>query len=272
MRKASLAMQRKTLLGAAVFAVCFLVIYAASFFGTFVYSTFSNLFEKRFVGFANYAEVFRNRYFRLAFGNTARITLLTVGSSLLLAFPVSCLLAVFPQYLGKAMCFLILPLMIPSGAIIPLWRDLWQVNTFSTPLRSTLSLVTLYCWKYTGTAAVILAVGMTGIPHETIEAAALDGAGKIAIYRRICLPQITRHILFALVFLLMFSFRLYKENYLLFGDYPDESLYMIQHYMNNHFLKLSFQNTATAAATLACGMLIPGAACLVYLRRRRQQL
>ena len=47
---------------------------------------------------------------------------------------------------------------------------------------------------------------------------------------------------------------------------------MIQHYMNNHFLKLSFQNTATAAATLACGMLIPGTACLVYLRRRRQQL
>ena len=53
----------------------------------------------------------------------------------------------------------------------------------------------------------------------------------------------------ALVVLLMFALRLYKESYLLFGEYPDESLYMIQHYMSNHFIRMNSQNVSVASVS-----------------------
>ena len=43
------------------------------------------------------------------------------------------------------------------------------------------------------------------------------------------------------------SFRIFKEIYLLYGSYPAESIYTLQNYMNNHFLKMSYQNLSTAA-------------------------
>ena len=41
-----------------------------------------------------------------------------------------------------------------------------------------------------------------------------------------------------------------KESYLLFGAYPCRNMYMIQHYISNHFNKLNFQNVAASAVSL----------------------
>lgn len=38
--------------------------------------------------------------------------------------------------------------------------------------------------------------------------------------------------------------------YLLQGDYPNRNLYLLQHFMNNHFAKLNYDLLTTAAFTL----------------------
>ena len=51
------------------------------------------------------------------------------------------------------------------------------------------------------------------------------------------------------------SFKVFREVYLLTGDYPFKSLYMLQHYMNNTFKSLDYQKLS-AAAIIMCGVMI----------------
>jgi multiple sugar transport system permease protein len=47
------------------------------------------------------------------------------------------------------------------------------------------------------------------------------------------------------------SFKVFKEAYLLAGSYPSLNIYMLQHFMNNNFLNLSYQRLTTAAFLMA---------------------
>ena len=52
------------------------------------------------------------------------------------------------------------------------------------------------------------------------------------------------------------SFKVFREVYLLTGDYPDESLYMLQHYMNNMFRNIDYQKLSAAAVVMAIALVI----------------
>ena len=52
------------------------------------------------------------------------------------------------------------------------------------------------------------------------------------------------------------SFKVFREVYLLTGDYPYESLYMLQHFMNNTFRALDYQKLSAAAVVMALVMVV----------------
>ena len=47
------------------------------------------------------------------------------------------------------------------------------------------------------------------------------------------------------------AFKIFKEVYFIGGAYPAESIYALQHYMNNKFAKLDYQDVTTAAYSFA---------------------
>ena len=49
---------------------------------------------------------------------------------------------------------------------------------------------------------------------------------------------------------------MFREVYLLTGDYPYESMYLLQHFMNNTFKSLDYQKLSSAAVLLALVMVI----------------
>jgi multiple sugar transport system permease protein len=53
---------------------------------------------------------------------------------------------------------------------------------------------------------------------------------------------------------LISSFKVFREVYLLTGDYPYEKLYMLQHFMNNTFRSLDYQKLSAAAVVMALVM------------------
>ena len=118
---------------------------------------------------------------------------------------------------------------------------------------------------------MILGIGLEDIPKDILQAAALDGAGSVRTYWSICLPCILRHVALMALFFLMFAFRIYKECYLLFDMYPSESIYLIQHYMNNHFLKLNYQYVASSAISLS-GISVLGYAVLYGIMRKGRRV
>ncbi|MGX8698962.1 MAG: sugar ABC transporter permease, partial [bacterium] len=52
------------------------------------------------------------------------------------------------------------------------------------------------------------------------------------------------------------SFKIFREVYLLTGDYPYETLYTLQHFMNNTFNSLDYQKLSAAAVMMAGVMIV----------------
>ncbi len=248
----------------------FLLLYIVPVIITGMYSLLDNSFSRSFVGLENYAAIWRNSYFLLALKNTAVITLLLVLSASLLAILTGYLLYKHPSMTGWGISLLLLPLLMPSASMTTLWKALFQTSSFSSTWVSYTALTTLFVWKYAGTGAMLVYIGLKEIEPDILHAAALDGATPLCIYTRISLPMIVNHIALMLLFFLMFAFRIYKECYLLFGLYPPESIYLIAHYMNNHFQKMNFQNVGASAISLSgLSILLYGLAALLLQKRRQ---
>ena len=52
------------------------------------------------------------------------------------------------------------------------------------------------------------------------------------------------------------SFKVFREVYLLTGDYPFDGLYLLQHFMNNMFRSLDFQKLSAAAILMSLVMIV----------------
>lgn len=59
------------------------------------------------------------------------------------------------------------------------------------------------------------------------------------------------------------SFKVFREAYLVAGDYPHTSMYLLQHLFNNWFRELSMDKLAAAAVLVAAVILV-----LILLLRR----
>ena len=65
------------------------------------------------------------------------------------------------------------------------------------------AIIAAYIWASTGFAMVVLSAALKGIPTEIIEAARVDGAGELTIFRRIMLPMLSLPIAVVTVWLLI---------------------------------------------------------------------
>lgn len=174
-----------------------------------------------------------------------------------------------PRLAKAATPILILPLLVPSVSAVKLWQAVFHVNILTPPGLSLTALLTLFAWKFSGVSAVILHAALSRLPREVLDAAALDGAGEARCFFRIRLPMVGGEFALALAFLLMYFLRIYKECYLLFGQYTAEALYLVQHFMNNQYLNMRAEVVSAAAVSLTLlALALYGGAGAVFGRRR----
>lgn len=103
---------------------------------------------------------------------------------------------------------------------------------------------------------ILFMSALGSIPKDIIEVAQLEKAGRFTIFIHIKLRYISSTTLFVVILSLINSFKVFREVYLLSGDYPYDSLYMLQHFMNNTFRSLDYQKLSTAAIIMAFFMII----------------
>ena len=58
-----------------------------------------------------------------------------------------------------------------------------------------------------------------------------------------------------LVYSVINSFKVFREAYLIAGDYPHDSIYMLQHLFNNWFVSLDIQKMSAASVLLETAVL-----------------
>ena len=255
-------LNRRVLLLSIPFYAAFMLFYVLPFFYSFYYSVIESAFSHRFVWLDNYISVLTNKYYRLALRNTFEFTLIGMPILVFLALFLSIIL----HALGGRHAFIrgafILPMLLPTASVVPIFRQFF-VNQNSGVYQTLIGLhildgqivrlpvYLLYIWKNAGFSIVLLIAALMMIPGDIYEAAALDGARGLRRFFRITLPLIAPTLFFVTVFAVVQSLRIFKEAYLLYGAYPDPSIYLVQHYMNNHFYKLNYQNLTTGAILFA---------------------
>ena len=224
---------------------------------TFLRSFTTGLGWGRFVGLENYAQLFENRLFLLALKNT----FLFLACGLALILPLSLFLALLLQKAGKwgkpLALALLFPMVLPVSAIVIVVNLVFAENgllsqmTGPTPWMDSpfafVILLGLYLWKNVGIGVVILLAGLTTIPGELYESANMDGAGKWARLTRVTLPMLRPELLVVTILSTLNAFKNFREAFVLGGDHPHESIYMLQHFMNNNFENMNFPRLSVAA-------------------------
>ncbi len=72
-------------------------------------------------------------------------------------------------------------------ALVPGWKPIaWLVNTST----NNAALIAVGVWMWTGFAMVILSAAIKAIPPDVVEAAKIDGASELQIFRMVTLPLV----------------------------------------------------------------------------------
>ena len=115
--------------------------------------------------------------------------------------------------------------------------------------------IIMFLWKNLGYNMILFLAALSNIPGDILEVATLEGAGPVYKFFHLKLRYLSPSILFVTILSLINSFKIFREVYLLTGDYPD-ALYMIQHFMNNTFSLLEYQKLSSAAIVMSLVMAV----------------
>ncbi|GAA3404870.1 sugar ABC transporter permease [Paenibacillus hodogayensis] len=260
------------------FAVFYLIPLAMGVLYSFQDSTV----DGSFVGLDNYRALLASASFRKAAANTFLFT----GVSVPLIVALSLLLA----HLLRQRLFMrnllqtafVLPLVVPVASIVMVWQIVFDwngtLNVWMQMLHlervdwmksdwSIVVLAVVYTWKNVGYNMILFLAGLQNIPQDYYETAQIEGAGKLRQWRHITLVYLTPTMFFVVLMSIINSFKVFRETYLIAGDYPHDRIYMLQHYMNNMFVSLDVQKL-TAAATLMVGCMLLGVSGMLAVERR----
>ena len=239
-----------------------LVFFAAPFLVIIAYSVVSDPVNMEFVGFQNFITVWKNAAFRQAAGNTLRISLLSVPLAVVIPLLLAIALEQDIPMKSKLRTFFLSPMMVPVASVVLIWQVVFHHDGVLSNIVSLMGgqpvdwlksdfsiyiVVLLFLWKNIGYNMILFMAAIGNIPRYPIEAAEVDGAGNVRIFFSIKLRYLSPSILFVLIISLINSFKVFREIYLLTGNYPYQSLYTLQHFMNNMFRKFDYQKLSAAS-------------------------
>jgi multiple sugar transport system permease protein len=201
-----------------------------------------------FVGLANYRQMVHDPVIAQAIGHTLVYTALFVPGTMLvglfLAVAMNRKLRFISVY--RTAAYATMAISTISEALIFIWLfdpsygivnylfnlvGIPQQQFLSSTTEALYVIVIMTIWGWTGFAVVIYLAALQGIPQVLTEAAAIDGAGRWATFRRITLPLLSPASLFLLVWLTINALQLFDEVYLSTSGGPLNSTTVLVYYL-----------------------------------------
>ena len=260
-------------------SLCFL---APSFLGVAVffilpfcvvvyYSVIDGVGSRNFVFLDNFIKLFNNSAFILAAKNTLHFSAIAVPLAVVLSILLALMLEARIPFKSQFRTFFLSPMMVPVASVVLIWQVLFNYNgTVNEFLQlfgadkidwlqseySQVVVIILFLWKNLGYFMILFMAALANIPKELLEVADVEGASELYKFFAIKLRYLSPTVLFVTILALINSFKVFREVYLLTGNYPYETLYMLQHFMNNTFNSLDYQKLSAAAVVMAAVMVI----------------
>ena len=218
-----------------------------------------------FIGFGNYANIFKDPIFRTALYNTGYIVLFGCSLTLFSAL-VTAILLDAKQLKGLSffrVAFFI-PTLVPLIINCLLWMWLLQpdsglinavlgffgikgITWLGSPFWAKPALILMMIWGCGGTIIIFLA-GLKDIPETLYESAALDGANFLQRTIKITLPMLAPVILYNAVTLVIAAFQWFAEPFVMTEGGPNNSTMFYSLLLYNNAFRFFRMGVASAMA------------------------
>lgn len=248
-----------------------MAFFVLPFIVVIVYSLVDNPINMEFNGLDNFIRVMKNAAFKKAVSNTLKFSVIAVPLAVALSLMLAVVLEWKIPFKSQFRTFFLSPMMVPVASVVLIWQVLFHYNgavnewlgafgfdkiDWLKSSKAYIVVVVLFLWKNLGYNMILFMAALSNIPEDLIEVARLEHANKWQIFYHIKLRYMSSTILFVTIMSLINSFKVFREIYLLTGDYPVDTIYMLQHYMNNMFAKLDYQNLSAAAVLMSLFMIV----------------
>lgn len=220
-----------------LFSLPFLGAYGLFMLFPMGYSFYLSLFdyngivEKHFVGLANYYNLFtRDKLFLKSLFNTVLIMFMSLPVNLILGLVIAYLL--FQLAKGRRLFQVVnfLPYITTPVAIGFIFSYIFDWNSgilnsllthfglleenyfwLQHPWSARLIVAVMIVWRNFGYCMMIYLSGMTAIPQDVYEAAAIDGAGRVKTFLHIVVPLLKNVTVFLFITALIGGFQMFDE-------------------------------------------------------------
>ena len=239
--------------------------------------------KHHFVGLENYIRLFQDGVLTTATVNTLIFTVACIVMQFVIGFA----LALFFNRTFRAVKFvrgmMMMPWMIPMTVTALMFKFMFSTNVgiinqvlqavgiisspidwLTSPVSAMAAVIIANVWIGIPFNMILLSVGLTTIPGELRESAAIDGAGRWQCFRHITLPLLRPTIESVLVLGFIYTFKVFDLVFVMTNGGPVNATQLLSTYSYKLSFSLFKYSEGAAAANVLFVILL--AASLVYLK------
>ena len=255
-----------------------------------IYLSFFNIFtptlEGDFVGVANYFELLQTGAFWNALGNTLIWTVGTLTLQILFGVGMALVLHQNIWFRSLARSLILFPYFISTVVAVLVWKwlfnDLYGIlnhlligaGVMDMPAdylgampNAMISLILVGAWKYFPFVVIAVLARLQTIPDSLYEAARIDGAGPLARFFDVTLPQLRDVLLVIVLLRAIWDFKEFDLIFLLTGGGPVISTQTLSVLVYKESFSLNQMGMAAAHAVVMMAIML--VFMVLYIRRSR---
>lgn len=214
--------------------------------------------DGNFVGFSNYRRLMQDDpIFWESFATTLRFVFGTVTLEFVLGFSLALFLFHHVQRRRFILTLILVPMMLAPVAVGFMWKLLLQgdfgmltyymreigIIDLRTALLSNINLVLptiilIDVWEWTPFVTLVMLAGLLSLPREPFEAAIMDGARPIQVFRDVTLPLLRPIIALVLLLRSIDAFKEFDKVFILTGGGPGTATELLSIYT----YRINFKN------------------------------
>ena len=240
----------------------------------FYYSLFNwSIYKpgKTFVGLKYFIELFQDKVFWTCLKNNTLYAVISLVGQLGVGLVVAAILEA--KFMRKHSGFFRTVFFIPSVMSFMVVGLLWQLffnpnvglfnyilktmgmntanlNILGNPGTAIFGVIFASQWMYFGYMAMLLIIGIQKVPDELYEAAEIDGANALQRFWHITIPNIKEMILVDCIIIVVGSFKLFDEVFVMTNGGPGYASEVISTYLYRTAFRADMMGSASAMAVV----------------------
>ncbi len=207
-----------------------------------------------------FADIITAPLFHASFARSLLFSTLAIAIQLPLGIAIALLLLPFGTRAVWGLMLCALPLVVPWNMIPVMWLQLIgdggllgpALDTIGfdykfTALHTWVLILLVDTWHWLGLVVILSYAGLSSIPQAYRQAAAIDGASRVAVFRYIELPRIAGALMIVLLLRFVDSFMIYTEAFAINAGGPNDATRFLSVELGEEIKGFSYGQAAARA-------------------------